>query len=118
MGQQKGEWGCEWLHLTVDSPLFCLCTYYYYYLFGAALGLPCGTQAFSIAASRGQLFIVVPRFLLAVAALVGEHRLKVHGLSCSKDVESFRTRDQTCVSSVGRQLLLPCATREILKHVF
>ena len=45
------------------------------YLFLAALGLRCCTQAFSSCGERGPLFIAVRGFLIAVASLVAKHRL-------------------------------------------
>ena len=45
------------------------------YLFLAALGLRCCTQAFSSCSQRGLLFVAVRRLLIAVASLVVEHRL-------------------------------------------
>ena len=45
------------------------------YLFLAALGLHCCTQAFSSCGKWGLVFIVVCRFLTAVASLTMEHRL-------------------------------------------
>ena len=45
------------------------------YLFLAALGLHCCTQAFSSCGERGLSFIVVRRLLIAVASLVVEYRL-------------------------------------------
>ena len=45
------------------------------YLFLAALGLLCCTQAFSSCGERGLLFVAVHRLLIAVASLVAEHRL-------------------------------------------
>ena len=44
-------------------------------LFLAELGLHCCTQAFSSCIERGLLFAAVHRLLIAVASLVGEHRL-------------------------------------------
>ena len=44
-----------------------------FYLFLAALGLCCCTQAFSSCSERGLLFVVVRRLLIAVASLVAEH---------------------------------------------
>ena len=49
---------------------FCL-----FYLFLAALGLPCCVQAFSLWGERGLVFVAVHRILIAVASLVAEHRL-------------------------------------------
>ena len=48
---------------------------YFIYLFLAALGLHCCTQAFSSCGERGLLFIVVRGLLNVVASLVVEHGL-------------------------------------------
>ena len=45
------------------------------YLFLAALGLCCCTQAFSSCGERGLLFTVVRGLLIVVASLVAEHGL-------------------------------------------
>ena len=45
------------------------------YLFLAALGLRCCTQAFSSCGERGLLFVVVCGLLIAVASLIVEHGL-------------------------------------------
>ena len=45
------------------------------YLFLAALGLRCCTQAFSSCGKWGPLFVAVCRLLIAVASLIVEHRL-------------------------------------------
>ena len=42
---------------------------------GAALGLHCCVQAFSICGEWGLLFVAVHGLLIAVASLVGEHGL-------------------------------------------
>ena len=44
----------------------------YLFLFLAALGLRCCTQAFSSCGERGLLFVAVRRLLIAVASLVAE----------------------------------------------
>ena len=49
--------------------------YLFIYLFMAALGLRCCTQAFSNCSEWGLLFIAVRGLLIAVASLVAEHRL-------------------------------------------
>ena len=54
--------------------------YLFIYLFMAALGLRCYGQASSGCGKQGLLFVVVRRLLIAVASLVVEHRLWVHGL--------------------------------------
>ena len=46
-----------------------------FYLFLAALGLCCCTQAFSSCGERGLLFIAVHGLLIVVASLVAEHGL-------------------------------------------
>ena len=45
------------------------------YLFLAALGLCCCTQAFSSCGEQGLLFVVVRGLLIGVASLVAEHGL-------------------------------------------
>ena len=50
--------------------VFCCC-----FVFLAALGLLCCVQAFSSCGEQGLLFVVVHRFLIAVASLVVEHEL-------------------------------------------
>ena len=49
-------------------------------IFFAVVGLHCYTRAFSSAASGGLLIIVVHGFRVAVASLIAECRLQVHGL--------------------------------------
>ena len=53
---------------------------YFIYLFLAALGLRCRTQAFSSCSERGLLFAAVHGLLIAVASLVAEQGLQAHGL--------------------------------------
>ena len=48
---------------------------YFIYLFLAALGLCCCTQAFSSCSEQGLLFVAVCRLLIAVVSLVAEHGL-------------------------------------------
>ena len=48
---------------------------FFVYLFLAALGLYCGTWAFSHCSERGLLFVAVRGLLMAVASLVAEHGL-------------------------------------------
>ena len=45
------------------------------YLFLAALGLRCCTQAFSSCGDRGLLFVAVSGLLIEVASLIVEHGL-------------------------------------------
>ena len=54
--------------------LFCL------FLFLAALGLHCCTQAFSSCGKQRLLFVAVRGLLMPVASLVAEHGLKARGL--------------------------------------
>ena len=49
--------------------------YLFIYLFMAALGLLCCTQAFSSCGERGLLFVAVHGLLIAVASLVVAHGL-------------------------------------------
>ena len=50
------------------------------YLFLAALGLCCCTQAFSSCGERGLLLLAVHGLLIVVAFLVAEHGLQACGL--------------------------------------
>ena len=54
--------------------------YLFIYLFLAALGIRCCAWAFSSCGKWGLIFVVVRGLLIAVASLVAEHRLQVHGL--------------------------------------
>ena len=73
------------------------------YLFLAALGLCCCSQAFSSCGERGLLFIAVHRPLIAVASLVAEHGLQdtrvsavvAHGLS-SCGLRALEGRFSSC----------------------
>ena len=49
--------------------------YLFIYLFLAALGLHCCTQAVFSCIKWGLLFVAVCRLLIVVASLVAEHRL-------------------------------------------
>ena len=60
--------------------LLCPFIYLLIYLFMAVLGLHCCVRGFSSCGERGLLFLVVRGLLIAVASLVAEHRLQVHGL--------------------------------------
>ena len=40
----------------------------------------------------------------------------VHGLSCSMACGILLDRDRTCISCIGKQILIHCATREVLDH--
>ena len=60
--------------------LFFKINLFIYILFLAALGLRCCTRALSSCGEQGLLFIVVHGILIAVASLVAENGLQVHGL--------------------------------------
>ena len=68
-----GAPGCN---IEASTPV--LFIYFYFYCL-AALGLRCCTWAFSSCHEQGLLFIAVHGLLIAVASLVAEHRLWVHG---------------------------------------
>ena len=61
--------------LQCDLIFFFFLIHLFIYLFLAALGLRCCAQAFSSCGERGLLFLAVHGLLIAVASLVGEHRL-------------------------------------------
>ena len=70
MGEEDGEEG--------NFPRFCSFFFLinlFIYLFLAALGPCCCTQAFSSCGERGLLFIAVHGLLIVVASLVSEHGL-------------------------------------------
>ena len=50
-------------------------SFFYLFLFLAALGLRCCARAFSSCREQGLLFVAVPGLLIAVASLVAEHGL-------------------------------------------
>ena len=95
-------------------------------LFLAALGLRCCARAFSSCSERRLLLVAVRGLLIAVASLVADHGLQVCGLQqlwhtglvAPWHVGSFRTRAQTHVPCIGRQILNHCATREALFFSF
>ena len=96
---------------TYFLPVCGLPIYFFFRLFVylAAPGLCCYTQAFSSFGEPGLLFLAAHRLLIAAASLVVEHRPRkavvsfrllsagsvavVHGLSCFKSCASFWTRD-------------------------
>ena len=59
------------IFLSIQAPYVLFLTY----LFLAALGLCCCTQAFSSCGERELLFVAVHGLLVAVASLVAEHGL-------------------------------------------
>ena len=70
MGSSLGFLSC-----SIDL-YFCFCaSTILSFLFLAALGLHCCTQAFSSCSEQVLLFIAVQGLLIAVASLVAEHRL-------------------------------------------
>ena len=67
--------------ITITTTAFFFFLFYsFIYLFLAALGLHCCTQAFSSCSEQGLLFIAVRRLLIEVASLVVEHGLQACGL--------------------------------------
>ena len=81
------------------------------------------TRLYLVAVSRGILPSCSARLLIAVASLVMEHRLQVHGLQflwCTdlvapRHVESSQTRGRTHASCTGRQIPNHATTREVQK---
>ena len=95
LGREKNGWGKEQkkkrekvvrssgvTQVVVTSPYLLFFIYInLFILFLAALGLCCCVlRAFSSCGSRGPLFVVVRGLLTAVASLVVEHGLQIHGL--------------------------------------
>ena len=88
-----------------------------------------------VAESGGHSLVAVPLsslgLLIAVASFVAEHRLIslralviavcrlqclwLGGLVAPQHVESYQTGDGTCVPCIGGEILIQCATREVLK---
>ena len=66
---------------ALEFPVFCVieekwCNFfliYLFYLFLAALGLPCCVRAFSSCREQGLLFVVVRGRLIVLTSLVVEH---------------------------------------------
>ena len=110
------------------------------YLFLAALGLCCCTQAFSRCGEWGLLFVAVRRLLIAWLLLLQNMGSRCMGFSsCStraqqlclmgsraqaqqlwhsslvapRHVGSSRTRARTRVPHIGRRILNYCTTREV-----
>ena len=124
----------------------CLFMYLCIYLFMAALGLRCCAPAFSSCGGQGLLFAAVRGLLTAVASLVVEQGLQVHGLQqlwcvraqqlwfagsraqaqqlwrtglvALRHVGSSRTRARTHVPCIGRRILNHCAIRDALVNNF
>ena len=79
-----------------------------------------------VAASGGYSLGAARMLLTAVACLVAEHWLEVHGLQqlwCTglvalRHVESSQTRDQACVPCIGRWIHIHYSTREVPPFVF
>ena len=69
---QGSEAPLEVLSVWVDISVK---TFIYLFIFLAALGLRCCAWAFSRCGERGLLFVAVRGLLIAVASLVGEHRI-------------------------------------------
>ena len=96
-------------------------------------------QALSLVAATGGYSLVgVHRLLTAAASLVLGHRFQTHGLQWLSVVgyrawaqwlwhvgsvvpgivESSQTRDQACVSFIGRWILIHCTSRGVLHRLF
>ena len=103
------------------------------YLFLVLLGLCCCTWTFLVAASRGISSLQCTGFSLSSVSCCGAQTLStwapvVAACRCSsygaralatlQYFESSLTRDQTCVPCIGRQILIHCATREVLVTIF
>ena len=99
----------QYLHIIYAHTTIFFILFYFIYLFLAALGLHCCTQAFSSCGER-RLLVAVRRLLLAVASLVAEHELQARGLQqlwhtglvAPQHVGSSWTRDRNCVPCIGR----------------
>ena len=87
-------------------------------IFVAALGLS------QVVGSGGYSLIVVHRFLIAVASLVAEYRLRAcgfsveHRLSYLATYGIFRSRDQTRAPCIGKWIVNHWTTKEILEWYF
>ena len=100
------------------SPLFL------YFL--AVLGLRCCVRAFSSCGQPGPPSDCGVSSYCKALALAHELRslqhtssvVGAHGLSCSAACGIFPTRDPTCVSCIGRQILIHCTTREAQNTAF
>ena len=121
---------------------FCLFIYFlkFYLFIFTVLCLRCCVQDFSSCGEQGLLFVAVCELLIVVASLVVKHGLQacglqqlwrvdsvvvirrlqstdsvvvVHRLSSLRHVGSSRTRAQTCVPCIGRQILNHCTTKEV-----
>ena len=128
------------LYLQTDAKIRNPQSFFFFYLFLAALGLHCCTWAFSSCGEQGLLFVQVRGLLIAVASLVAEHRLQAHrlqqlqhvgsvvvahssraqaqqlwhmGLVAPRHVGSSWTRARTRVPCIGRRILNHCTTREV-----
>ena len=99
-----------------------------------------GCRLSLVAAGRGYSLVVLHKPLLKVASLVAYHGLQSKWaqqfqhtgsvvaacglsscgtwLSCSMHVEYSRTKDQTCVPCIGRQILNHWTTRAVLSSFF
>ena len=103
-----------------DSSFFTI--YSFVYLFLAALGLPCCTQAFSSCSEEGHSLVAVLRLLIALPFLVVKQGSRLTGLSshsaqvslpCSMRDPSSQARNRTCVPYISRRVLMHWVTREV-----
>ena len=114
------------------SFLLLLKIFIYLFIFDYPASFVALTRFSLVASELGLLFVPVHRLLLiAVASFVAEHRLIslralviavcrlqclwLGGLVAPQHVESYQTGDGTCVPCIGGEILIHCATREVLK---
>ena len=93
--QDEREWEGDWHPLAPGQK-----DWGPFYLFIYSFGYTGSSHRLSlVVVSRGLLFVMVHRLLIAVASLIAEHRLCAgstavgHRLSCSKAHGIFQTRD-------------------------
>ena len=103
----------------------------YLFIFGYAGSVLLSMQAFSSCSERGLLLVGVCRLFIAVTFLVaGRQWLQLPGsgvwlmclwhmgLVAPRHVGSSWIRDRTCVSYIGRQILIHCTTKEVPTIIF
>ena len=97
---------------------YCLILLLAFFFFLAALGLRCCARAFSGCASGGYSSLRCAgfslRWLLLLQSTGSRRAGSVVVAHAPRHVGSSRTRDQSRVPCIGRQILNHCATREVL----
>ena len=109
-------------HWKVICKINCHCVWYLFkknYLFLAMLGLHCCVQAFSSCGARDSHFGGFSCCGAWAPGCVdfrncGSGALELTGLVALWHVGSSRTRNHTCVSCIGRQILYHWVLREVL----